>query len=77
MIRQPVVRGLDVGLAAYNGEVVKVAVFSGASILDPGSPTGSIEVVDRLLSPLSFKDVGSIRCIGLSVRALGAEVSFT
>jgi len=72
-----VVRDLDVGLAAYKGEVVKVTVFSGASIPDPGSPTGSIEVLDRLLSPLSFEEVGSIRCIGLNVRALGAEASFT
>ena len=52
-----------------NGEDVKVRVFSGASVLDPGSQTDRVETIDKILSPLSAGEVGSIRCIGLNVRS--------
>lgn len=41
--------------------------YSGTSVLDPGTPTGKIETVGRLLSPLAASEVGTIRCIGLNV----------
>ncbi len=57
----------DVGLATYNGEPVEVNVFSGSSVLDAGQPTGKVEKVYRLLSPLAKHEVGTIRCLGLNV----------
>ena len=50
-----------------NGEEVKVRVFSGASVLESGSQTDRVEIIDKILSPLSASEVGSIRCIGLNV----------
>jgi hypothetical protein len=67
LLGEPVDQSLDVGLAARKGEEVKVRVFRGTSALDVGKPTDTIEVVDRLLSPLTQREVGTIRCIGLNV----------
>lgn len=36
-------------------------------VLDPGEPNGKIEIIGRLLSPVSAAEVGTIRCIGLNV----------
>lgn len=66
-VGQPVLPDLDVGLATYAGETVGVNVFTGTSVLDPGTPTGNIELVERLLSPLSEDEIGTVRCIGLNV----------
>ena len=41
-------------------------IYSGKSVLSPGAPTGKIETVGRLLSPLAESEVGTIRCIGLN-----------
>jgi hypothetical protein len=68
LIGEPVDVDLDVGLATYAGQDVEVDVYSGTSVLSPGSKTGQREIVDRLLSPLSSREVGTIRCIGLNVR---------
>ncbi|KAI2782489.1 hypothetical protein F4815DRAFT_497893 [Daldinia loculata] len=35
-------------------------------VLDPGEPNGKIEIIGRLLSPVSAAEVGTIRCIGLN-----------
>jgi 2-keto-4-pentenoate hydratase/2-oxohepta-3-ene-1,7-dioic acid hydratase in catechol pathway len=59
----------DVGLASYSGADIEVDVYSGTSVLSPGSNTGRREMVDRLLSPLSPHEVGTVRCIGLNVRS--------
>lgn len=67
IIGEPVDADLDVGKALYQGQNVAVAVFSGTSILAPGEQTNHVETVDRLLSPLSKDEVGTIRCIGLNV----------
>ena len=64
----------DVGAALFKGETVSASVFSGTSILDPGSPTGKTIDVDRVLSPLQQSEVGTIRCIGLNYRQHAAEV---
>ena len=81
LIGEPVDRELDVGKAVRNGEAVQVRVFSGSSVLNPGSPTSAIETISRILSPLSAAEVGTIRCIGLNVsclpQSLAAEVDWT
>jgi hypothetical protein len=58
---------VDVGAAVRKGEQVQVLVFTGSSILDPGTATDRAAVIDRVLSPLAREEVGSIRCIGLNV----------
>lgn len=67
LIGQPTNRTLDVGAATLAGKDVEVEVYSGTSVLNPGSPTGKTELVGRLLSPLAESEVGTIRCIGLNV----------
>lgn len=67
LIGQPVDSGVDVGAAVRKGQDVQVKVYSGSSVLSPGSPTDKVEVIDRVLSPLSMQEVGTIRCIGLNV----------
>jgi hypothetical protein len=67
LIGEPVDRELDVGLASYNSEEIKVNVYSGSTVLDAGQQTGKEEVVERILSPLARNEVGTIRCIGLNV----------
>lgn len=67
LIGQPVDARIDIGLAVRRGEEVRVEIFSGSSVLAAGSATGKFDVVDRILSPLSASEVGTIRCIGLNV----------
>lgn len=67
LIGEPVDAQVDVGLAVYQGKEVSVRPFSGSSVLDPGRATGAIETIERILSPLSQREVGSIRCVGLNV----------
>jgi hypothetical protein len=71
LIGQPIDAHIDVGLASLDPKSFDVEVWSANSILDPSAkPTGRIERVDRLLSPLAESEVGTIRCIGLNVSAL-------
>ncbi|GKT74919.1 fumarylacetoacetate hydrolase [Colletotrichum tofieldiae] len=65
-IGEPESDSVDVGIAVRNGEEVKVAVWSGSSVLKPGSKTDQRAVIDRVLSPVSAEEVGTIRCIGLN-----------
>lgn len=67
LIGEPVDSSVDVGAAVRKGQDVQVKVFSGSSVLDPGSATDKVEVIDRVLSPLDTHEVGTIRCIGLNV----------
>jgi hypothetical protein len=67
LIGEPSQEDLDVGLATRDGQDVSVSVFSGQSVLSPGSRTERTEIVERILSPLSQEEVGTIRCIGLNV----------
>ena len=67
LIGQPVQQDIDVGKALRAGERVDVSIFSGASVLQPGSDTGKIDSIQRILSPLAQNEVGTIRCIGLNV----------
>jgi len=62
-IGEPVDQELDVGLATYRGQgAVEVELYDGKSILSPGQKTGEKVKVERLLSPLSEDEVGTIRC---------------
>ncbi|KAI0132014.1 hypothetical protein BJ170DRAFT_679912 [Xylariales sp. AK1849] len=66
LIGQPVDPNVDVGKVVRDGGEVQVKLFRGASALDPGGLTDKIEVISRVLSPLSAAEVGTIRCIGLN-----------
>ena len=67
LIGQPEDDEVDVGVAVRKGQDVPVKIFSGSSVLSPGQETGSSALIDRILSPLSSNEVGTIRCIGLNV----------
>ncbi len=58
---------IDVGAALRAGQDVTVDVFSGSSVLSPGTATGDSETISRVLSPLAQHEVGTVRCIGLNV----------
>ena len=75
VIGEPVDRDLDVGLASYSGQTIEAEVFSGDSILSPGSKTGKRETVKRILSPVTGADSGTVRCIGLNVSNLRFSLS--
>lgn len=75
LIGEPVDAAIDVGAAVRKGEEVKVAVYNGVSVLDAGSRTDRVEVIDRLLSPLTMAEVGTIRCIGLNYKEHAAEAN--
>ncbi|KAI1008673.1 hypothetical protein LB504_002052 [Fusarium proliferatum] len=74
LIGEPVQASLDVGLASREGKDIAVNVFSGRSVLSPGSRTERTESVERLLSPLAQDEVGTIRCIGLNYVQHAKEV---
>ncbi|KAK6581251.1 hypothetical protein PZA11_005942 [Diplocarpon coronariae] len=66
LIGEPTDKSLDVGAATLAGKDVEISVFSGSSVLSPGTSTGKTEVLERVLSPLAESEVGTIRCIGLN-----------
>ncbi|KAJ7450748.1 hypothetical protein FB451DRAFT_1285020 [Mycena latifolia] len=74
LIGQPTDGTQDVGLASREGKEIKAEVFDGSSVLQAGKPTGKIEVVERLLSPLAAHEVGTIRCVGLNYRKHAEEL---
>ena len=67
LIGEPIDAERDIGLATRKNEEVNVKVFSGSSALNPGSLTDRVEQIERLLSPISQEEIGTIRCIGLNV----------
>lgn len=58
---------VDVGLATREGKEVEVDIWSGSSVLSPGESTGTSAVIDKVLSPLTQVEAGTVRCIGLNV----------
>ncbi|KKK21295.1 hypothetical protein P175DRAFT_0458295 [Aspergillus ochraceoroseus IBT 24754] len=74
LIGEPVDPEIDVGLALYQGKDVRVHLFSGSSVLNPGQKTSATESIQRVLSPLAQNEVGSIRCIGLNYVSHAAEM---
>ncbi|KAM5342539.1 hypothetical protein ACJ41O_013505 [Fusarium nematophilum] len=75
LIGQPADKEVDVGAALRKGREVAVHVFSGSSVLSPGTSTGSTEVIGRVLSPLAQSEIGTVRGIGLNYRSHAAEVN--
>lgn len=73
LIGQPTDDDVDVGVALREGKEVTVDVFSGSSVLSPGQSSGQNAVVDRVLSPLTQVEAGTIRCIGLNYKQHAAE----
>ncbi|KIV93338.1 hypothetical protein PV10_04556 [Exophiala mesophila] len=74
LIGQPQDESIDVGLALRKGQDVSVDVFSGSSVLSAGQPTGTSAIIDKILSPVSQTEAGTIRCIGLNYKQHAAEV---
>ncbi|KAK6844155.1 hypothetical protein PG995_014265 [Apiospora arundinis] len=75
LIGEPQSASIDVGLALRKGEPVSAFVWSGASVLTPGTKTDRREVIGRILSPLAASEVGTIRCIGLNYIQHAREVN--
>lgn len=73
LIGQPVDSDTDVGVAVREGKDVEVAVFSGSSVLSPGTQTEQRAKIGKILSPLSQSEVGTIRCIGLNYKQHAEE----
>lgn len=69
LIGQPVDDDVDVGLAVREGREVTVDIWSGSSVLSPGESMGTAAVIDKVLSPLTQLEAGTVRCIGLNVSA--------
>lgn len=74
LIGEPVDPDVDVGAAVRRGQDVQVKLFSGSSALDLGSLTDKVEVIERVLSPLTQQEAGTIRCIGLNYKGHAQEV---
>ncbi|KAI8960748.1 hypothetical protein F5Y11DRAFT_358209 [Daldinia sp. FL1419] len=75
LIGEPVMYHWNIGNAVREGEVVEVCVLSGTPVLDPGELNGTIEIVGRLLSPVSAEEVGTIRGIGLNYASHAKEAN--
>jgi len=73
LLGEPEDRSEDVGAAVRQGKDVRVKVYSGTSVLDPGKPTDKVATIDRILSPVTTQEVGTIRCIGLNYRTHAEE----
>jgi hypothetical protein len=67
LIGQAIEQDLGVGTAVHRGEGISVSVFSGTSVVSPGEDSGHVEIVHRILCPLTQNEVRTIRCVGLNV----------
>ncbi|KAJ4249468.1 hypothetical protein NW762_012324 [Fusarium torreyae] len=74
LIGQPADKDIDVGAALRKGQEVAVNIWSGSSVLSPGSSTGATATIDRVLSPLAQSEIGTVRCVGLNYKKHAAEV---
>lgn len=73
LVGEPRDESVDVGSALRSGFLVEAFAWTGTSVLWPGSNTGQLETVERVLSPLASHEVGTIRCIGLNVCRIPGE----
>ncbi|KAK6205719.1 hypothetical protein LQW54_008299 [Pestalotiopsis sp. IQ-011] len=77
-IGEPTNADLDIGAALASSQTVSVRVFSSNSALDlSAEATSKVLTVSRLLPPLSSREVGTIRCIGLNYRNHAREMNLT
>ncbi|KAI8167723.1 hypothetical protein KHU50_006445 [Colletotrichum sp. SAR 10_65] len=75
-IGEPVDETVDVGAALATSTPVPVRVFSGTSALDASAePTQTVLNIQKLLPPLTRKEIGTIRCIGLNYRKHAKEMN--
>ncbi|CAG9948564.1 unnamed protein product [Clonostachys rosea f. rosea IK726] len=74
LIGEPDPACVDIGLALRQGKDVCVFVWSGSSVLNPGVKTETREIIQRVLSPVSMNEIGTIRCIGLNYVQHAREV---
>ncbi|KAL3294501.1 fumarylacetoacetate hydrolase [Colletotrichum asianum] len=75
-IGEPVDETVDVGAALAASTPVPVRVFSGTSALDASAePTQRVLNIQKLLPPLTRKEIGTIRCIGLNYRKHAKEMN--
>ncbi|OQD84159.1 hypothetical protein PENANT_c014G06201 [Penicillium antarcticum] len=75
---EPVNEHIDVGQALAKSSEVAVKIVAGASALDYDAHfTGEIKVIDQLLSPVSQKEAGTVRCVGLNYKEHAAEMNMT
>ncbi|KAI2619307.1 hypothetical protein GGR54DRAFT_138985 [Hypoxylon sp. NC1633] len=66
---EPENQEIDVGLELVAGKPVSVKVLDISSALDEGGKfTGEVVKIKKLLSPISVKEVGTIRCIGMNYK---------
>lgn len=66
---------LPVGLAMANGEEVAVKVVEGGCAMDYEAQfTGETRLIQKLLSPVSQQEAGTVRCIGLNYKEHAAEM---
>ncbi|KAK3991374.1 hypothetical protein QBC44DRAFT_323527 [Cladorrhinum sp. PSN332] len=77
LIGEPTDKSIDVGLAVYKGQDVPVNVYSGSSVLSPGSPTGETTTIGQILSPVTVTESGTIRCIGLNYKRHAEEAKMS
>ncbi|CZT25766.1 related to 2-keto-4-pentenoate hydratase/2-oxohepta-3-ene-1,7-dioic acid hydratase (catechol pathway) [Ramularia collo-cygni] len=75
---EPIDSAIDVGAAVASSTPVQVLVFHGSSPLDITiHPTTTILTIRSLLPPITRKEIGTIRCIGLNYRHHAAEMKLT
>ncbi|KAJ7055099.1 fumarylacetoacetate hydrolase [Mycena amicta] len=74
-IGQPVESGLDVGLAASRGGVIKAHEIVGSALDTAAQVTSRVLTVKQLLSPLAREDVKYVRCLGLNYSDHAAEAN--
>ncbi|KAJ9476222.1 putative mitochondrial hydrolase FMP41 (putative) [Pseudozyma hubeiensis] len=68
-IGTPVDPTIDIGLSTFpstSSTPPLIDVYSGTSVLSPGTSTGERLPLGTILSPLTPSEVGTIRCIGLN-----------
>jgi hypothetical protein len=64
-----------VGQAIAQNVEVAVKIVTGASALDyDASFTGEVKAIDKLLSPVSQTEAGTVRCVGLNYKEHAAEM---
>ncbi|KAJ5130862.1 uncharacterized protein N7515_006901 [Penicillium bovifimosum] len=75
---EPVDADIDVGEAIAQNVEVAVKIMTSTSAMDyDASFTGEIKVIDKLLSPVSQAEAGTVRCVGLNYKEHAAEMKLT
>ncbi|KIK53291.1 hypothetical protein GYMLUDRAFT_207500 [Collybiopsis luxurians FD-317 M1] len=70
---EPVDANLDVGVAAHKGTPIKAYEIIGSALDLTAQVTQKVLTVKYLLSPLSRREVGFVRCLGLNYSDHAAE----